>query len=185
MLSGGSLASNADLRQGPGGDWEIQGDPTEAAFLVAERKLGADRAAPRGASSASREIPFTLRPQDDVDDRARPRAGRRGSSSSPRARPTCCSARCTPRARRHGRASPFDDAARARAFADVESAARRGPAHARRRLPPARSGEEPLGADGARARPRLRRHGRHHRPAARRGGGRRSAKRTAPGSASS
>ena len=40
MLSGGSLAGNADLRQRAGGEWEIQGDPTEAAFLVAERKLG-------------------------------------------------------------------------------------------------------------------------------------------------
>ncbi|HEX2199017.1 MAG TPA: cation-translocating P-type ATPase [Burkholderiales bacterium] len=40
VLSGGSLAGNAQLRQAEGGRWEIQGDPTEAAFLVAERKLG-------------------------------------------------------------------------------------------------------------------------------------------------
>jgi magnesium-transporting ATPase (P-type) len=40
VLSGGSLAGNAQLRQAAGGRWEIQGDPTEAAFLVAERKLG-------------------------------------------------------------------------------------------------------------------------------------------------
>ena len=40
VLSGGSLAGNAQLRQTAAGDWEIQGDPTEAAFLVAERKLG-------------------------------------------------------------------------------------------------------------------------------------------------
>ena len=39
VLSGGSLAGNADLRQAEGGAWEIHGDPTEAAFLVAERKL--------------------------------------------------------------------------------------------------------------------------------------------------
>ena len=39
LLSGGSLAGNADLRQAAGGEWEIHGDPTEAAFLVAERKL--------------------------------------------------------------------------------------------------------------------------------------------------
>lgn len=44
VLSGGSLASNADLHQRDQGQWEIEGDPTEAAFLVAERKLGvADR----------------------------------------------------------------------------------------------------------------------------------------------
>jgi magnesium-transporting ATPase (P-type) len=40
VLSGGSLASNAALQQSEDGAWEIQGDPTEAAFLVAERKLG-------------------------------------------------------------------------------------------------------------------------------------------------
>ena len=41
MLSGGSLAGDARPAPGPSeGDWEIQGDPTEAAFLVAERKLG-------------------------------------------------------------------------------------------------------------------------------------------------
>ncbi|GGX19679.1 haloacid dehalogenase [Pigmentiphaga litoralis] len=39
-LSGGSLAGNAHLRQDPGGEWKIEGDPTEAAFLVAEQKLG-------------------------------------------------------------------------------------------------------------------------------------------------
>lgn len=40
MLSGGSLAGNADLRQGSDGEWDIYGDPTEAAFIVTERKLG-------------------------------------------------------------------------------------------------------------------------------------------------
>jgi magnesium-transporting ATPase (P-type) len=40
VLCGGSLAGNARLHRTPDGDWEIQGDPTEAAFLVAERKLG-------------------------------------------------------------------------------------------------------------------------------------------------
>ena len=40
VLGGGCLAGNASLHQGANGDWEIQGDPTEAAFLVAERKLG-------------------------------------------------------------------------------------------------------------------------------------------------
>jgi magnesium-transporting ATPase (P-type) len=58
VLSGGSLAGNADLRRGESGEWEIQGDPTEAAFLVAERKLGvAERRARRFTRVA--EIPFT------------------------------------------------------------------------------------------------------------------------------
>ncbi len=58
VLSGGSLAGNADLRQAEGGAWEIHGDPTEAAFLVAERKLGLTE---RRQSRFERigEIPFT------------------------------------------------------------------------------------------------------------------------------
>jgi P-type Ca2+ transporter type 2C len=39
VLSGGGLASNAQLQQAAGGAWQILGDPTEAAFLVAARKL--------------------------------------------------------------------------------------------------------------------------------------------------
>jgi magnesium-transporting ATPase (P-type) len=58
MLSGGSVASNADLRQGNGGLWEIHGDPTEAAFLVAERKLGASERRARRFERIG-EIPFT------------------------------------------------------------------------------------------------------------------------------
>ncbi len=58
VLGGGSLAGNADLRQAPGGEWEIHGDPTEAAFLVAERKLGVtERRRQRFERVA--EIPFT------------------------------------------------------------------------------------------------------------------------------
>lgn len=40
VLRGGSLAGNAQLQQDETDAWTIQGDPTEAAFLVAERKLG-------------------------------------------------------------------------------------------------------------------------------------------------
>jgi Ca2+-transporting ATPase len=58
MLSGGSLASNADLRQGENGAWEIHGDATEAAFLVAERKLGATARRERRFERIG-EIPFT------------------------------------------------------------------------------------------------------------------------------
>ncbi len=58
MLSGGSLAGNADLRQGASGEWEIHGDPTEAAFLVAERKLGVTTRRERRFERIG-EIPFT------------------------------------------------------------------------------------------------------------------------------
>jgi magnesium-transporting ATPase (P-type) len=58
VLSGGSLAGNAELREGPRGAFEIEGDPTDAAFLVAERKLSAfDRRRRRFRRIA--EIPFT------------------------------------------------------------------------------------------------------------------------------
>ncbi len=58
LLSGGSLAGNAGLRLSDDGVWEIDGDPMEAAFLVAERKLGAhERRGQRFQRVA--EIPFT------------------------------------------------------------------------------------------------------------------------------
>jgi len=57
VLDGGSLANDAALSNDHG-EWKIQGDPTEAAFLVAERKLGTS------AETAKRftrrgEIPFS------------------------------------------------------------------------------------------------------------------------------
>jgi magnesium-transporting ATPase (P-type) len=58
VLSGGSLASNAQLRETGEGIWEIQGDPTEAAFLVAERKLGVTERRV-GRFDRVRELPFT------------------------------------------------------------------------------------------------------------------------------
>ncbi|KAF2857048.1 calcium ATPase [Piedraia hortae CBS 480.64] len=58
VLSGGSLAGNAALREASDGSWEIQGDPTEAAFLVAEMKLGVDARRKRRFERV-REIPFS------------------------------------------------------------------------------------------------------------------------------
>jgi Ca2+-transporting ATPase len=57
VLSGGSLAGNAQLQHEDGG-WRIQGDPTEAAFLVAERKLGVHEQRERRFERVA-EIPFT------------------------------------------------------------------------------------------------------------------------------
>jgi P-type Ca2+ transporter type 2C len=57
-LSGGSLAGDAELRQADAGHWEIHGDPTEAAFLVAERKLGTHERREKRFDRVS-EIPFT------------------------------------------------------------------------------------------------------------------------------
>jgi magnesium-transporting ATPase (P-type) len=56
VLTGGSLANNAVLEH-QDGTWTIQGDPTDAAFLVAERKLGSRRQADRFTRVG--EVPFT------------------------------------------------------------------------------------------------------------------------------
>ena len=57
VVSGGSLASNAELRQ-VGETWEILGDPTDAAFLVAERKLGVTEQREQRFTRIG-EVPFT------------------------------------------------------------------------------------------------------------------------------
>jgi len=61
VLSGGSRAGNAQLQQDDAGTWVIQGDPTEAAFLVAHRKLDNQEPATQSQSRYERigEIPFT------------------------------------------------------------------------------------------------------------------------------
>jgi len=58
VLSGGSLAGNAQLQRTADGGWQIQGDPTEAAFLVAERKLGVHERRMRRFERRG-EIPFS------------------------------------------------------------------------------------------------------------------------------
>ena len=61
VLSGGCLAGNAELQQGDCGAWRVQGDPTEAAFLVAARKLGGSGGPATRKDRYERigEIPFT------------------------------------------------------------------------------------------------------------------------------
>ncbi|HEV7757696.1 MAG TPA: cation-translocating P-type ATPase [Acidimicrobiales bacterium] len=57
VLAGGSLANDAALRE-VDGVWSVQGDPTEAAFLVAEAKLGITEAR-RARFERVGEVPFT------------------------------------------------------------------------------------------------------------------------------
>ncbi len=57
VLRAGSLANNASLHE-DAGRWTIQGDPTEAAFLVGERKLGITETRTRRFTRVG-EIPFT------------------------------------------------------------------------------------------------------------------------------
>ncbi len=58
ILGGGSLSNDADLHTTEEGNWVVVGDPTEAAFLVAEEKLGLGDAR-RQRFERVDEIPFT------------------------------------------------------------------------------------------------------------------------------
>jgi Ca2+-transporting ATPase len=58
VLGGGSLANDAVLGEVDDGQWRIQGDPTDAAFLVAERKLGITEQR-RARFERVGEVPFT------------------------------------------------------------------------------------------------------------------------------
>jgi magnesium-transporting ATPase (P-type) len=72
VLGGGSLANDAVLRE-EDGEWVIQGDPTDAAFLVAEAKVAGLPDVVVAWFERVGEVPFTSE-----------------SISSPRARPTRC-----------------------------------------------------------------------------------------------
>ncbi len=118
VLSGGSLASTAQLRQGEGGEWDIHGDPTEAAFLVAERKLGVHERRERRFERIG-DIPFTSERKmmstialdhEHADERVLITKGA----------PDVLLARCT-RARAGAGVVPLDDALRARILADVDT----------------------------------------------------------------
>ena len=118
VLSGGALAGNADLRQGDGGVWEIHGDPTEAAFLVAERKLGvAERREKRFERVG--EIPFTSerKMMSTIE-----RDHEQGDAMVviTKGAPDVLLGRCT-RARSGMKVVELDDALRARLLADVDA----------------------------------------------------------------
>lgn len=116
VLVGGSLTSNADLQE-EDGEWRIVGDPTEAAFLVAERKLGATDTRVSRFSRIG-EVPFTSERkrmstvQVDHDDNDLLALISKGA-------PDVLLDRCT-RVMRGGNVETMDDAARQRVLGDVE-----------------------------------------------------------------
>ena len=117
VLSGGSLASNADLRQDDQGRWQVQGDPTEVAFLVAERKLGATGRRKQRFERIA-EVPFTSdRKMMSTVERDNQNGGERIVVT--KGAPDVLLERCN-RARVGMEVVPLDDALRARALADVE-----------------------------------------------------------------
>jgi len=116
VLRGGSLANNAVLR-GQDGEWTIQGDPTEAAFLVAEVKLGT-RERTTGRFRRVGEIPFTserrMMTSLHID---ASRAGR--MSVAAKGAPDVLLGRCS-RVQVGERTEPLDDAWRRRILEDVD-----------------------------------------------------------------
>jgi magnesium-transporting ATPase (P-type) len=58
VLVGGSLANDAVLRE-VGGEWTVQGDPTEAAFLVAEAKIEGLTEARKARFERVGDVPFS------------------------------------------------------------------------------------------------------------------------------
>ena len=96
MLGGGSLANDAAAAARRDGAWEIQGDPTEAAFLVAERKLAGTDASVQRVSSGVGEIPFTSERKLMIDARDRQRAERRTRVLISKGAPDVLLGRCSP-----------------------------------------------------------------------------------------
>lgn len=119
VLDGGSQAGNAQLQHDSVGTWIVQGDPTEAAVLVAARKLaGTDEAAARQERDARiGEIPFTSQPKImstlEVD-----RADADAHVLFTKGAPDMLLAHCTG-VRRGMAAVDLDDAARSRILADA------------------------------------------------------------------
>ncbi len=58
LLRAGVLCSDAELRPDGAGGWQVLGDPTEAALVVAAAKAGVDAAALRQRHPRAGEIPF-------------------------------------------------------------------------------------------------------------------------------
>lgn len=58
VLGAGSLANNATFARDDAGDWQVLGDPTEGAFLVAEEKVGLAERRKRRFDRVD-EVPFT------------------------------------------------------------------------------------------------------------------------------
>ncbi len=118
VLSGGSLAGNAELRQSPGGNWEIQGDPTEAAFLVAEQKLGVHQRRTRRFQRIA-QVPFTserkMMSTLEIDHEHGDQV-----VLITKGAPDVLLARCT-HARRGTAVIDLDDALRAKILADVDA----------------------------------------------------------------
>jgi P-type Ca2+ transporter type 2C len=122
VLAGGSLANDAVLRQ-EGGEWVIQGDPTEAAFLVAEGKVKGLTEAREARFERLGEVPFTSERklmstiESDLE-------GELGVAVVTKGAPDVLVARCTSE-RVAGEVRPLTDARRREVLATVDRLADR------------------------------------------------------------
>jgi magnesium-transporting ATPase (P-type) len=117
VLAGGSFANDAVLQE-QDGEWTVQGDPTEAAFLVAEKKVAGLHEARDARFERLGEVPFTSERKlmSTVGSDA---AGEFGFAVVTKGAPDVLLARCTEE-RAAGRVRPLTDARRAEVLADVE-----------------------------------------------------------------
>jgi Ca2+-transporting ATPase len=129
VLQGASLASNAQLLQAVDGGWGIQGDPTEAALLVAEQKLDEPKAGQEGALpdpvaprfERTGEIPFTSQ-RKMMSVLVLDHASAGVAVLFSKGAPDVLLAHCT-HVRRGDATAPLDAASRARVLADVAAMA--------------------------------------------------------------
>ena len=119
VLSGGSLANDASLREDDG-RWVVIGDPTEAAFLVAERKGGFDeerttrfRRVGEVPFTSERKLMSTLETDTYHDDRL---------TVVTKGAPDVLLSRCTHEQVGHG-AEPLDDDRRRQILAGIDALA--------------------------------------------------------------
>jgi P-type Ca2+ transporter type 2C len=117
VLAAGSLANDAVLHE-DGGAWTIQGDPTEAAFLVAEAKVEGLHEARERRFKRVGEVPFTSERklmstfQSDA-------AGEFGLAVVTKGAPDVLLARCT-QERLRGQVRPLTEARRSEILSFVE-----------------------------------------------------------------
>jgi Ca2+-transporting ATPase len=122
VLTAGSLANDAVLRA-EGGEWTIQGDPTEAAFLLAEAKVEGLAEERRSRFDRVGEVPFTSE-RKLMSTLHSDAAGELGVAVVTKGAPDVLLDRCTEE-RIHGDVRPLTDVRRSEILAGVERLADR------------------------------------------------------------
>ncbi len=121
VLVGGAVANDAQLDQGPEG-WQIRGDPTEGAFLVAAPKLAAT-AERIGRYRRVAEVPFTS--ERKLMSVLAQDTGRGGARLFTKGAPDVLLTRCTA-VRAGGQVRPLGEEDRRLVLADVDRLSDRG-----------------------------------------------------------